>query len=342
MLEDLSEIEVEAASQAKAVGKKILDELNQPYRLLGNEYRNTPSIGVTLFFGQHHSPDDLLKQADIAMYQAKKSGRNSLRFFDPRMQEAIGVRVSMEKELRAAVDSCAFQLHYQLQADQAGNCVGAEALLRWKHPSRGMIPPADFIPVAEETGLILPLGAWVIETACAQLKTWREHSRLKELVLAVNVSAEQMRDDDFVHQVKKFVAKYTINPRLLKLELTESMLVDNASETIEKIKSLRNIGVQFSLDDFGTGYSSLQYLKRIPLDQLKIDQSFVRGLEVDQHDLSIVRTVIAIAHSMELEVIAEGVETEGQLQILKAEGCNFYQGYLLGRPMAIEQFEGLF
>jgi EAL domain-containing protein (putative c-di-GMP-specific phosphodiesterase class I) len=258
------------------------------------------------------------------------------------MQEAIGVRVSMEKELRAAVDSCAFQLHYQLQADQAGNCVGAEALLRWKHPSRGMIPPADFIPVAEETGLILPLGAWVIETACAQLKTWREHSRLKELVLAVNVSAEQMRDDDFVHQVEKFVDKYTINPRLLKLELTESMLVDNASETIEKIKSLRNIGVQFSLDDFGTGYSSLQYLKRIPLDQLKIDQSFVRGLEIDQHDLSIVRTVIAIAHSMELEVIAEGVETEGQLQILKAEGCNFYQGYLLGRPMAIEQFESLF
>ena len=342
MLQDLSEDEVEAASQAKAVGKKILDALNQPYQLVGHEYRNTPSIGVTLLNGQHHSSDDLLKQADIAMYQAKKSGRNTLRFFDPRMQEAIGLQVSMEKDLQAAVESCAFQLHYQLQADTSGKIIGAEALLRWNHPTRGIVSPADFIPVAEETGLILPLGAWVIETACAQLKAWQGRNRLKELVLAVNVSAKQMQDDDFVCQVKNIVGKYAINPQLLKLELTESMLVDNVNEAIEKIESLRIFGVQFSLDDFGTGYSSLQYLKKIPLDQLKIDQSFVRGLEFDHHDRSIVRTVIAIAQSLELEAIAEGVETEGQLQILIAEGCNLYQGYLLGRPMMIEQFESLF
>jgi EAL domain-containing protein (putative c-di-GMP-specific phosphodiesterase class I) len=196
--------------------------------------------------------------------------------------------------------------------------------------------------VAEETGLILPLGAWVIETACAQLKAWQGREHLKDLVLAVNVSAKQMQHDDFVSQIKNIVDKYAISPQLLKLELTESMLVDNVNEAIAKIESLRKFGVQFSLDDFGTGYSSLQYLKKIPLDQLKIDQSFVRGLEVDHHDRSIVRTVIAIAQSLELEAIAEGVETEGQLQILKAEGCNLYQGYLLGRPMTIEQFESLF
>jgi EAL domain-containing protein (putative c-di-GMP-specific phosphodiesterase class I) len=248
----------------------------------------------------------------------------------------------MEKDLQAAVESCAFELHYQLQADTSGKAIGAEALLRWNHPTRGIVSPAEFIPVAEETGLILPLGAWVIETACAQLKAWQGRNRLKELVLAVNVSAKQMQHDDFVCQVKNIVGKYAVDPQLLKLELTESMLVDNVNEAIEKIESLRKFGVQFSLDDFGTGYSSLQYLKKIPLDQLKIDQSFVRGLEVDHHDRSIVRTVIAIAQSLELEAIAEGVETEGQLQILKAEGCNFYQGYLLGRPMMIEQFESLF
>jgi len=341
MLEDLSEDQVEAASQAKVVGKKILDALNQPYQLVGHDYRNTPSIGVTLLNGQHHSADDLLKQADIAMYQAKKSGRNTLRFFDPRMQEAINVQVSMEKDLQAAVEQGAFELHYQAQMDSTGKVIGAEALIRWAHPIRGMVPPADFIPLAEETGLILPLGAWVIEAACAQLKAWQYRDHLKDLVLAVNVSAKQMQGDEFVNQVKNIVVKHAIDPKLLKLELTESMLVNNVKEAIEKIESLRSFGVQFSLDDFGTGYSSLQYLKKIPLDQLKIDQSFVRGLELDHHDRSIVRTVIAIAQSLELDAIAEGVETEGQLQILKAEGCNFYQGYLLGKPMAIEQFERL-
>ena len=341
MLEDLSEDQVEAASQAKVVGKKILDALNQPYQLVGHEYRNTPSIGVTLLNGQHHSADDLLKQADIAMYQAKKSGRNTLRFFDPRMQEAVNVQVSMEKDLQTAVEHGAFQLHYQVQIDATGKVIGAEALIRWVHPTRGIVSPADFIPLAEETGLILPLGAWVIEAACAQLKAWQGRELLKDLVLAVNVSAKQMKDDDFVNQVKHIVGKYAISPKLLKLELTESMLVDNVKETIEKIESLRNFGLQFSLDDFGTGYSSLQYLKKIPLDQLKIDQSFVRGLEVDHHDRSIVRTVIAIAQSLELDAIAEGVETVGQLEILKAEGCKFYQGYLLGKPMTVDQFESL-
>jgi diguanylate cyclase (GGDEF)-like protein/PAS domain S-box-containing protein len=342
MLEDLSEDEVEAASQAKVIGRKILDALNEPYQLIGHEYRNTPSIGVTLLNGQHHSADDLLKQADIAMYQAKKSGRNTLRFFDPLMQEVVNAQVSMEKDLQAAVEQCAFQLHYQVQVNGGGKVVGAEALIRWNHSTRGIVSPADFIPLAEETGLILPMGAWVIEAACAQLKAWQCRDCFKDLVLAVNVSAKQMKYEDFVSQVKTIVDKYAISPKLLKLELTESMLVDNVKDTIEKIESLRNFGIQFSLDDFGTGYSSLQYLKKIPLDQMKIDQSFVRGLEVDHHDRSIVRTVIAIAQSLELEAIAEGVETEGQLRILKAEGCNFYQGYLLGKPMPIEQFESLF
>jgi EAL domain-containing protein (putative c-di-GMP-specific phosphodiesterase class I) len=309
--------------------------------LVGNEYRNTPSIGVTLFDGQHHTADDLLKQADIAMYQAKKSGRNTLRFFDPRMQDAINNQVSLEKDLQAAIEQQTLQLHYQSQIDKTGKVIGAEALARWNHPTRGSVSPADFIPLAEASGLILPLGAWVIETACAQLKAWQGHDRLKDLILAVNVSAKQLQDDDFVGQVKSIVGKYGIFPKSLKLELTESMLLNHVEETIEKIDTLRAFGVQFSLDDFGTGYSSLQYLKKIPLDQLKIDRSFVRGLETNHHDRSIVRTIIAIAQSLELEVIAEGVETEGQLQILKAEGCHLYQGFLLGVPMSIGQFEGL-
>jgi diguanylate cyclase (GGDEF)-like protein/PAS domain S-box-containing protein len=341
ILQDLSEDPIEAATQAKEVGKKILSALNEPYQLVGHEYRNTPSIGVTLLNDQHQSIDEMLKHADIAMYQAKKSGRNTLRFFDPKMQDAINTRVSFEKELLNAIEQKQFQLYYQIQVDGEGGILGAEALIRWIHPTRGMVSPAEFIPIAEETGLILPIGLWVIEAACAQLKTWEVHSSTHNLVLAVNVSARQVQHEDFVFQVKTMVEKYGVRPSHIKLELTESMLVENVEDTITKIKQLRAFGIRFSLDDFGTGYSSLQYLKMIPINQLKIDQSFVSGIETDHQDRSIVRTVIAIAQSLEIDVIAEGVETDGQLQILKSKGCNAFQGYLFAKPMPVALFEKL-
>jgi diguanylate cyclase (GGDEF)-like protein len=339
VLEDLDEDPVEAATQAKAVGKKILQALNKPYVLVGHEYRNTPSIGVTLLDDPQQSIEDILKQADIAMYQAKKSGRNTLQFFDPRMQEAINTRVAVEKELLSAIERSEFELHYQAQVDANGKILGAEALIRWNHPKQGIVAPDKFIPLAEETGLIWPIGAWVFEAACAQLKAWQQHETARDLVLAVNVSVKQLQHEDFVQLVKSIVERFQINPYRLKLELTESMLVENVEETIAKIEELRALGIRFSLDDFGTGYSSLQYLKKIPLDQLKIDQSFVRGIETDRHDRDIVRTVIAIAQSMDLDVIAEGVETEGQLHVLMDRGCNSYQGYLFGKPLPIAQFE---
>ena len=339
VLEDLDEDPVEAATQAKAVGKKILQALNKPYVLVGHEYRNTPSIGVTLLDDPQQSIEDILKQADIAMYQAKKSGRNTLQFFDPRMQEAINTRVAVEKELLSAIERSEFELHYQAQVDANGKILGAEALIRWNHPRQGIVAPDKFIPLAEETGLIWPIGAWVFEAACAQLKAWQQHETARDLVLAVNVSVKQLQHEDFVQLVKSIVERFQINPYRLKLELTESMLVENVEETIAKIEELRALGIRFSLDDFGTGYSSLQYLKKIPLDQLKIDQSFVRGIETDRHDRDIVRTVIAIAQSMDLDVIAEGVETEGQLHVLMDRGCNSYQGYLFGKPLPIAQFE---
>jgi EAL domain-containing protein (putative c-di-GMP-specific phosphodiesterase class I) len=307
--------------------------------LVGHEYRNTPSIGVTLLDDPQQSIEDILKQADIAMYQAKKSGRNTLQFFDPRMQEAINTRVAVEKELLSAIERSEFELHYQAQVDANGKILGAEALIRWNHPRQGIVAPDKFIPLAEETGLIWPIGAWVFEAACAQLKAWQQHETARDLVLAVNVSVKQLQHEDFVQLVKSIVERFQINPYRLKLELTESMLVENVEETIAKIEELRALGIRFSLDDFGTGYSSLQYLKKIPLDQLKIDQSFVRGIETDRHDRDIVRTVIAIAQSMDLDVIAEGVETEGQLHVLMDRGCNSYQGYLFGKPLPIAQFE---
>jgi diguanylate cyclase (GGDEF)-like protein/PAS domain S-box-containing protein len=341
ILVELSEDPIEAATQVKEVGKKLLNVLNEPYQLVGHEYRNTPSIGVTLFNKQQHSIDEMLKQADIAMYEAKKSGRNTLRFFDPNMQEAINTRVSLEKELLVAIKQEQFQLYYQIQVDDERGILGAEALIRWNHPVRGLVSPEEFIPLAEETGLILSIGLWVIEAACAQLKAWEVSDIARNMALAVNVSAKQVQQEDFVSQIMAIVANYEVRPSLLKLELTESILVENVEDTVAKIEQLRAFGLQFSLDDFGTGYSSLQHLKKIPIYQLKIDQSFVHGIETDQQDLSIVRMVIAIARSLEIDVIAEGVETDGQLQILKNLGCNAFQGYLFAKPIPIELLERL-
>ncbi|MBA6339826.1 EAL domain-containing protein [Colwellia sp. MB02u-10] len=339
LLENLSEEAIEAAAQTKSLAKKIIFSLIQPYQLGANEHRSTPSIGATVFSGYELTSEELLRQVDIAMYQSKTAGRNTLRFFDQTMQEAISVRADMENELRKAIKYNQFQLYYQIQVSSSGQALGAEALIRWQHPERGQISPFNFIPLAEETGLILPIGQWVLDTACAQLKAWQQSPQTEGLVLAVNISAKQFHQENFVEQVKTTLQQYEINPAQLKLELTESILVESISNIITKMNMLNKIGVLFSLDDFGTGYSSLQYLKLLPLNQLKIDQSFVRDLPTDANDKAIVRTIITMAHSLDIDVIAEGVETVEQRQYLLDKGCMHYQGYLFSKPVPIDEFE---
>ena len=341
LLEDLSGQALEAASQTEVIGQKILYALNQPYSLDGHEYHGSPSIGITLFNDNDVGIEIILKQADIAMYQAKTDGRNGIRFYDPMMQEAITFRAGMEKDLRKAIEKNAFELHYQIQVNNTGQALGAEALIRWIHPERGVISPLDFIPLAEETRLILPIGQWVLDTACAQLKIWQQNALTRDLVLAVNVSAMQFHQDAFVEQVLATVARYDIDPTRIKLELTESVLVKNISGIISKMQALNKIGIKFSLDDFGTGYSSLQYLKKLPINQLKIDQSFVRDITTDESDKGIVRTIIIMAHSLDINVIAEGVETPEQKQYLLDNSCTDYQGYLFSKPLPIDAFEAL-
>jgi len=341
MLEDLSAQEAEAVSQAEAAGNKIIANINAPFLLGKQDYLCTSSIGATLFNGHQQSVEELLKQADIAMYQAKISGRNALRFFDRQMQDIITARVSLENELRKALGKEQLQLYYQIQVDDSHRPLGAEALLRWSHPERGMVSLADFIPLAEETSLIAPIGQWVLETACAQLKKWQQTPLTSGLILSVNVSARQFFQTDFVALVLATIQRHDINPMLLKLELTESTLLEHIDDTIQVMNILKKTGIRFSLDDFGTGYSSLQYLKMLPLDQLKIDQSFVRDIAVDSGDQAIVRTIIAMASSLNLNVIAEGVETEQQRQFLLNNGCTNFQGYLFSEPLPISQFEAL-
>jgi diguanylate cyclase (GGDEF)-like protein/PAS domain S-box-containing protein len=339
LLENLSDKLFDAAAQTELIGNKILINLNQPYQLVAHEHHSTPSIGATIFVGGQHQIDDYLKQADIAMYQAKKAGRNTLRFYDPVMQEAINARANMEEDLRIAIKSRQFQLYYQVQVDDLSRPLGAEALIRWQHPKLGLVSPMHFIPLAEETGLILPIGQWILETACAQLKLWEQNENTKELSISVNISPKQFNQADFVIQVQTIVSRHAINPILLKLELTESMLVHNVENIIITMLALEAIGVRFELDDFGTGYSSLQYLKQLPISQLKIDQSFVRDIAHDISDQAIVSTIIAMAKSLNLAVIAEGVETQEQQQLLLEGGCSRFQGYLFGKPLPIEQFE---
>jgi diguanylate cyclase (GGDEF)-like protein/PAS domain S-box-containing protein len=341
MLESLSTETMGAAAQAKLIGEKIRARLGQPYLLGSHEYNNTPSIGATLFSGRQQVVDELFKQADIAMYQAKKAGRNALRFFDPNMQDAINARAALEGELRKAIENRQFQLHYQIQVDDTRRPVGAETLIRWIHPERGTVFPAQFIPLAEETGLILPIGHWVLETACAQIKAWKQDAAFRDIALAVNVSAKQFRQADFVAQVQSAVRHYGINPNLLKLELTETMLLENIEDIIATMNALKETGICFSLDDFGTGYSSLQYLKRLPISQLKIDQTFVRDITFDGSDESIVGAIIAMARNLDVEVIAEGVETEEQRQLLLNKGCTRFQGHLFGKPVPLARFEAL-
>ena len=337
LLEDLSEHIHETAAQAETTGEIILAALNQTYQLAELKFHSTPSIGVALFGGHQQSMDELLKQADLAMYQAKASGRNALRFFDPEMQSVVTARAELEADLRQAILKGQFLLHYQPQADSDGLITGFEALLRWQHPEHGMVPPDHFIPLTEEIGLILPIGQWVLETACAQLALWSNQAETAHLGMSVNVSAQQFRHPNFVAHVQAVLDHSRIAPGKLKLELTESLLLHDVEEIIVKMSALKTKGVSFSLDDFGTGYSSLSYLKRLPLDQLKIDQSFVRDVLTDPNDAAIARTVVALAQSLGLAVIAEGVETEAQRDFLFRHGCRHYQGYLFGRPLPGDQ-----
>ena len=337
ILEDLKVQHIDAAINAENVANKILASLHQPYLINEHKHHSGVSIGVTLFNGNQSSTEELLKQADIAMYEAKKA-RNAVQFFNPAMQASITAHVSLENELRKAIELQQFQLYYQVQVDSSGFPTGAEALIRWLHPQQGLISPTEFIPLAEETELILPIGQWVFEGACAQIKIWQRDELTRNLALSVNVSAKQFHQKDFVNDVQAAIRYHDISPALLKLELTESMLLKDVESTIETMQALRKIGVQFSLDDFGTGYSSLQYLKRLPLNQLKIDGSFVRDIAVNTSDQAIVCTIAAMANTLELNVIAEGVETKEQYMQLQKSGCRHYQGYLFGKPMPIEEF----
>lgn len=339
LLENLSDQLIEAATQTEVIANKILFALNQPYQLATHEYHNSPSIGVSLFIDYAFELEEVLKQADIAMYEAKKAGRNLVRFFDPKMQEAIRVRTQMEYDLRRALQQKEFQLYYQLQVDDKGRPLGAEALIRWHHPQRGLIAPFDFIPVAEETGLILPIGLWALNSACAQLKAWEQDPVMRDFSISINVSAKQFNQVSFVKDIQTAVQQHAVNPSLLKLELTESMLVDNIDHAIINMVALQVLGVRIELDDFGTGYSSLQYLKQLPLYQLKIDQSFVRDIETDSSDRTLIQTIVAMAQNLGLHVIAEGVESEPQHHFLLKSGCTHFQGYLFGKPVPIGAFE---
>ncbi|MGA2534657.1 MAG: EAL domain-containing protein [Terracidiphilus sp.] len=340
MLHALSGSREDAAAQAKAVGEKIFAALGKTYRINGREVHNHPSIGVTVFGTPHHNPVEILQQAEIAMFQAKEAGGNTLRFFSPALQAVVNERAKLEEDLLHAIKAEQFELYYQPQVDSAG-LIGAEVLIRWNHPTRGVLLPGDFIPLAEETGLILRLGNWTLESACAQLAGWSDRWDKPRFEVAVNISAREFRQADFVEQVLAALKRTGAKPMTLKLELTESMLVEDIDDVIAKMTELRAHGLSFSLDDFGTGYSSLSYLKRLPLDQLKIDRAFVRDILEDVSSGAIAQTIISLGKAMGLSVVAEGVETEEQRDFLMGLGCSCFQGYLFGRPLPVKEFERL-
>jgi diguanylate cyclase (GGDEF)-like protein len=340
LLQDLSETAEDAAAQAKTIAEKILATVNQPYLLADRECRSSSSIGITIFGDPGDSTNEVLQQADIAMYQAKAAGRNTMRFFAPALQAAVNARAALEEDLRQAIKTNGFQLYYQPQVDR-GLLIGAEALVRWQHPKRGFLSPAEFIPLAEETGLILPLGNWVLETACQQIASWAKQTETAHITLSVNISARQLLNPDFVEVVLATLYRTGANPRNLELELTESMFVENVEDVITRMRELKSHGLRFSLDDFGTGYSSLAYLRRLPLDQLKIDREFVREILVDASSGAIAQAIISLSRAMGLSVIAEGVETEGQRDFLARLGCHAFQGFLFSRPVPLEEFQRL-
>ena len=341
ILDELSEDGPSAAAEAEAVGTKLLKALTQPYALPGLEHHSTASVGIALFGPASPGLEEAMKQADLAMYQSKAAGRNAIRFFDPAMQSAASARARLDAEMRRALQRDEFRLYYQAQVDAEGRLIGAEALLRWQHPERGLVPPLEFIGAAEQSGLILPLGQWVLEQACRQLAEWSVQPELAALTLSVNVSARQFQQADFVTLVQRALARSGAPSQRLKLELTESLLMEDVEGVIAKMRALQACGVGFALDDFGIGYSSLNYLRRLPLDQLKIDQSFVRNVLTEKQDAAIVRTIVALAQSLNLQVMAEGVETEAQREFLLSQGCAAHQGYLFSQPLPLAEFERL-
>ncbi|MCL1860915.1 MAG: EAL domain-containing protein [Proteobacteria bacterium] len=339
VLQNLGKDATEAAKQAEYIAEKIRKALSGKYVLGKYESNSTPSIGIALFQGENQSVDIVLKHADTAMYQSKRAGRNTIRFFDKEMQTLLEERQRLADDLEQVIEKNELILYFQKQVTNDNHLIGAEVLLRWKHPKRGLIAPGNFIPLAEETGKIISIGMWVLKQACLQLKTWESSPQMKNLTLAVNVSAKQFRIPDFVDQVQGILLETKANPSNLKLELTESTILENVEDAILKMNQLKQYGISFSMDDFGTGYSSLQYLKLLPLKQLKIDQGFVRDLSISSNDAVIVQTIIAMTKAMKLEVIAEGVETEAQRDFLEIHGCHNFQGYLFGKPVPIEEFE---
>jgi diguanylate cyclase (GGDEF)-like protein len=341
ILEHLGDLPEEMVDQAKNMAEKILARLSEPYLIEGVEYHGSCSIGITIFGGSHVSATEALKQADIAMYQAKAAGRNTAHFFAPELQSIVNSRAVLVDELRQGVKTSQFALYFQPQFDHKGHCLGAEALLRWKHPTRGLLAPYDFISVAEESRMILPLGSWVLEEACRQLARWATDGQTSKIMLAVNISVVQFRSHDFVEGVLRSLDRAGANPRNLKLEITESTLVDDIEDVIAKMMFLKAHGVRISLDDFGTGYSSLAYLNRLPLDELKIDSSFVRNAGTEPTSGAIVETIVSLGRTMGLSVIAEGVETEEQRSFLANLGCRSFQGFLLSHPLPVGDFERL-
>lgn len=338
LLQDLGDGPLHAHDTASSLANRLCRALREPFGIGKQYHQISVSIGVVLFEGRDIQADLLLKRADMAMYEAKASGRNTVRFFDHDMEAALSQRVALEAELQRALQAQQFEVYYQPQVDSTGRIVGAEALLRWRHPQRGLVMPGKFIPLAEETGLILPLGQWVLEQVCAQIEQWRGHPVLGQLEISVNLCAHQLMQANFVESVTSVLMASGADASKLQLELTESVLADNVEEIIRKMRQLVDLGVKFSLDDFGTGYSSLSYLKRLPMAQLKIDASFVRDLQTDANDVAITQTIIELGRSLDLEVIAEGVETEAQRDILLMQGCGLFQGYLFARPMPLDQF----
>ncbi len=336
LLEEVDAHAEEACRKIAVIAEKIRHALSSSYYLRSHVHHSSPSIGVSLFLGNQESVDDLLKYADVAMYQAKEAGRNAVRFFDPVMQQAVAERVGLEADLRHARLDEQLHLHYQIQVDSEGGATGAEALIRWVHPRLGMISPAQFIPIAEESLLMLLIGNWVLTTACRQLASWAQQEPTRHLTMAVNVSALQFKQPDFVDRVAAVLQNHAVDATRLKLELTESVILSNLGEVVKKMHALKALGVRLSMDDFGTGYSSLSYLKQLPLDQIKIDQSFVRGMALDVNDATMVQTIIDMAHNFNLDVIAEGVETADQFNLLKQFGCLAYQGYYFGRPVPVD------
>ena len=339
ILENLSPDETEAIRAVKLISNKILSKLSEPCLLNTHRYQGQCSIGVTLFSGTTTDVGNLLKQAEICMFEAKNKGRNNIQIFEPKMEQVVSDRASLLSDLQIAVKKKQLELYYQIQVDSTRKVFGVEALVRWIHPNKGLISPVEFIPLAEETGLIIPIGEWVLEKACAQIKAWEMNEKTKHLVISINVSSRQIHDEKFPVQVLEAIQKYQINPKSLKLELTESSLLEGIEANAAIMSLLKEDGVQLSLDDFGTGYSSLQYLKQLPLDELKIDRSFVKDIISDNQDLSIVKTIITLADSVGMSVLAEGVETEEQLKVLLENGCKRFQGYLFGSPLPIKELE---